>query len=246
MSASTALLRTEARLFGREPGSVFWILLFPPLLLGVLGLVPGFREANEDFDGRRMVDVYVSVALLASMVVAALQSMPVVLSGYRERGILRRLHTTPARPGALLTAQLVVHAVAVLATAALVLALGRLAFDVPMPREPVGYTLTVLLAVPAALATGALVSAVARTVKAAQALGMTLFFPMLFASGVYLPIPALPDAAQYAVAWTPFGAAALALDEAALGNWPGWPYLGVLVAWTVLATSAAARWFRWE
>ncbi|WP_062213593.1 ABC transporter permease [Streptomyces sp. NBRC 109706] len=246
MSASTALLRSEVRLFGREPASVFWILFFPALLLGVLGLIPAFRDVSEDLDGRRVIDLYVPIALLTSMVLASLQAMPVVLSGYRERGILRRLHATPARPSALLGAQLVVHAVAVLISGILVIALGRLVFDVPLPREVPGYALVVLLAVSAALATGALVSALARTVKAAQALGMTLFFPMLFASGVYVPITVLPDAVQWAVAWTPFGAASLALDEAAVGDWPSWPYLGVLVAWTVLATSAAARWFRWE
>ena len=39
---------------------------------------------------------------------------------------------------------------------------------------------------------------------------------------------------------------AQALNEAAAGAWPGWDHLGVLVAWTVLLTAAASRWFRWE
>ena len=42
------LLATEARLFAREPGWLFWILLFPSLLLGVLGLVPSFREPDPE------------------------------------------------------------------------------------------------------------------------------------------------------------------------------------------------------
>ncbi len=44
LSASTAVLRTEARLFTREPGALFWILVFPTLLLVILGMIPGFRN----------------------------------------------------------------------------------------------------------------------------------------------------------------------------------------------------------
>lgn len=42
----TAVLRTELRLFRREPGALFWMLVFPTLLLAILGSIPSFREAD--------------------------------------------------------------------------------------------------------------------------------------------------------------------------------------------------------
>ncbi|MGW0835672.1 ABC transporter permease [Streptomyces prunicolor] len=243
---NTAVLRTELKLFRREPGALFWILFFPTLLLVILGSIPGFRHHEADLGGLRTIDVYVPVAVLLGMIVGALQSMPQNLTGYRERGILRRMSATPVRPTALLSAQMVVYGAAALVSALLALIVGRLAFDVRLPKQPGGYLLALLLAILAALALGAVVSALSRTTKIAGAIGSAVFFPMMFCAGVWIPVNSMPDVMARIVGYTPFGAAAEALNRAAAGNWPGWTHLGVLVGWTVLLTAGASRWFRWE
>ncbi|MFR0357099.1 ABC transporter permease [Streptomyces sediminimaris] len=243
---STAVLKTEVRLFRREPGAVFWILLFPTLLLVILGSIPSFRQHQHDLGGLRTIDAYVPVAVLLGLIVGGLQSMPQSLTGYRERGILRRMATTPVRPGALLSAQMVVFGAASLLSALLVLAVGRLAYGVRLPKQGPGYLLALLLAVLAALALGSVVSALSRTTKIAGAIGSAVFFPAMFCAGVWLPVQSMPDVMARIVGWTPFGAAAQALNQAAAGHWPGWGHLGVLVTWILLLTGAAGRWFRWE
>ena len=243
---NTAVLRAELRLFRREPGALFWILAFPTLLLVILGSIPGFRHHEADLGGLRTIDVYVPVAVLLGMIVGALQSMPQNLTGYRERGILRRMSATPVRPTALLSAQMVVYGTAALASALCALIVGRLAFDVRLPEQAFGYLLALLLAILAALALGAVVSALSRTTKIAGAIGSAVFFPMMFCAGVWIPVNSMPDVMARIVGYIPFGAAAEALNRAAAGHWPGWTHLGVLVAWTVLLTVGASRWFRWE
>ncbi|MET9828428.1 ABC transporter permease [Streptomyces sp. NPDC006385] len=243
---NTAVLRTEARLLAREPGSLFWILVFPPVLLAILGAIPTFREHQDALDGLRLIDTYVPVTVLAGMIVAGVQSMPAGLTGYREQGILRRMSTTPVRPSALLSAQMLVHALAAVLSALLALAVGRLAYDVRLPGQPYGYLLALVLAVLVALALGSVISAVSRTVRIAGAVGTAVFFPMLFSAGVWLPVQAMPDLMADIVGFTPFGAAAQALSQAMTGDWPGWSQLGVMAAWTLVLSAAAARWFRWE
>ncbi|MFG3255345.1 ABC transporter permease [Streptomyces sp. NPDC048172] len=246
-SPRAAVLRAEARLYRREPGTLFWILGFPPLLLTILGSVPMFREPGDALgDGLRLIDVYVPVTVLVGLLMASMQAMPPVLTGYRERGILRRMSTTPVRPSALLSAQMGLNGAAALLSALMSITVGRLLFDVPLPRQPAGYAVALLLAVTAALAMGALVSARARTAKIATAVGSAVFFPMLFCTGVWLPVQAMPDVLARVVGLTPFGGAARALGEAAAGDWPAWSHLGVLVAWTVILSASATRWFRWE
>ncbi|TDC79789.1 ABC transporter permease [Streptomyces hainanensis] len=244
--ATTAVLRAEARLFRREPATLFWVVLFPTLLLGILGAIPSFREANDDLDGLRTIDVYVPVVVLLALIMAGIQGMPAVVAGYREHGVLRRMSTTPIPPSALLGAQMGLHGAAALGSALFSLAAGRLVFDVALPRQAFGYGLALLLSVAAALALGTLATALARTTKAANAIGTSVTFPMMFCAGLWLPVQAMPDVLARIVELTPFGAASLALGQAAGGDWPGWSHLGVLTLWTVVLTAASVRWFRWE
>ncbi|MFJ3709185.1 ABC transporter permease [Streptomyces sp. NPDC090053] len=244
--ASATVLRTEARLFRREPATLFWVMVFPTLLLVILGSIPSFREPTDALGGGRLVDAYVPVTVLLAMILAGLQAMPPVITGYRERGILRRMSTTPVRPHALLAAQMGLHGAAGLISTLLSLAVGRIAFDVPLPRQAFGYVLALLLAILTALALGALVSALSRNSKAANAVGSAVFFPMMFCAGVWLPVQTMPDTLAHIVELTPFGAASQALSQAATGDWPGWTHLGVLALWAVLLSAGANRWFRWE
>ncbi|MEV7195287.1 ABC transporter permease [Streptomyces sp. NPDC093510] len=245
-SGAVAVLRAEYRLFRREPGALFWIMVFPTVLLVILGSIPSFREPADSLDGGRMVDAYVPVTVLLALIMAGLQAMPPLITGYRERGILRRMSTTPVRPSAVLGAQMGIHGAAALVSALLSLTVGRLAFDVTLPGQVFGYALALVLAVLCGLALGALVSALARTTKAATAIGSAVFFPMMFSAGVWLPVQAMPDALARIVEVTPLGAASQALAEAAAGDWPGLLHLGVLALWTVALSAGASRWFRWE
>jgi ABC-2 type transport system permease protein len=245
-SPRMAVVRTEARLFRREPGSLFWILGFPALLLVILGSIPSFRKADPGLGGLRLIDVYVPVLVLVALILTGVQTMPPVITGYRERGILRRMSVTPVRPFALLSAQMGLNGAAAVVSALVCLTIGRIAFDVPLPRQAVGYALALLLTAAAALALGALVSALAPTAKIATAMGSAVVFPSMFAAGLWLPVRAMPDVLAHIVVLTPFGAAARALDQAAGGDWPSWSHLGVLAAWAVVLSVAAARWFRWE
>jgi ABC-2 type transport system permease protein len=246
MSASTAVLKSEARLFSREPAAVFWVVAFPTVLLTILGLIPSFRETNPALGGLRTVDLYVPVVVLLAVIMAGLQVLPSVLTGYRERGILRRMSTTPVRPMSLLTAQIVLNGATALGSAVLAMAVGRLAFGVALPRQFLGYALALILATLGALAFGATITALSRTMKISNAIGMAAFFPAMFTVGVWVPVQAMPDLLQRIVQLTPFGAASQALNQAAAGDWPSWSHLGVTALWTVILIAAAARWFRWE
>jgi ABC-2 type transport system permease protein len=243
---TSAVLRTEARLFGRELGSLFWILVFPTALLCVLGAIPAFRDPDPELGGLSVVDLYVPVSVLLAMIMAAIMAMPPVIFAYRETGVLRRLRTTPVRPSALLFAQVALHAAAVVASAVLVIAVGRLVFGTPLPGSWLGYLLASLLALSASFSTGAVVTALAPNGRVGTAIATIVFFPSMFTAGVWVPVQALGGWLRDAVGLTPLGAASEALNDAMLGDFPDPRHLLVVAAWTLVLSAVSVRTFRWE
>jgi ABC-2 type transport system permease protein len=245
-SALWRLTRIEFRLFFREPMAVAWGLGFPILLLVIFGSIPSFKKPRTDFGGMTLLEVYVPILIVMNIALLALLVLPGTLATYREKGILRRLRTTPAGPARVLGAQLAVaFAVAVFEVLA-VLLVARLAYGVPFPRAFGPWAVTWLLSVAALLGIGLAVTAVGTTGRVAQIVGNILFFPMMFFSGLWLPIPAMPTVLQHIAHATPLGAAWEAFQRASLGHWPPALPLVTMVIYAVVFGVAAAKLFRWE
>ncbi|MGF9754205.1 ABC transporter permease [Microvirga sp. 0TCS3.31] len=245
-SPTGAVVRTEARLFGRELGSLFWILLFPTILLLIIGLVPDYRTPEDDLGGQRVIDLYASVCVILAMIMASIMAMPPVIAGYRESGVLRRMRTTPMHPASLLGAQVGLHAAAVLGSIVLALGSARLVYDVPLPRDMLWYAVSLVLATAAAFSIGAIVTAVSANTRVVQTVGTIVFFPMMFTSGVWLPVQGMGGWLHDIVVATPLGAAAEALNDSLVGRTPDLADLAVMAAWAAVLSLVAVRRFRWE
>lgn len=245
-SALARLTITELRLFLREPLLVFWVLAFPLLLLVVFGLIPSFKQVHDGYHGLSVLDAYVPILVVLMLAMLSLFALPTVLVGYREHGILRRLRTTPAGPVRVLAAQLLVNLATAVAAVVLILAVGRVAFGVPFPQAPGIWVVIALLTTAGMLAIGLFIAAVAPTTRAASAIGSIAFWPLIVCSGLYLPIPSMPQLLQRICHATPLGAAWESFQAAALGHWPPALALATLAAYPVAFGLAAVRLFRWD
>jgi ABC-2 type transport system permease protein len=246
MSALSRLTVTETKLFLREPIVVFFAIAFAPILLVVLGLVPSMKEPVTGLDGVRVIDLYVPVIVAMGVALFALSGLSQLFASYREKGVLRRMRTTPVRPGVLIGAQLVMATVLSAVTVTATLVIGRLAFGVGLPREPAAFVLSWLLMALAMFAVGLLVAALAPSAKSAGAAGTLVFFPLVFFAGLWVPRVEMNDLLRTISDLTPLGAGVQSLQDAAAGQWPQLLHLGVLLAWTILAGGLATRYFRWE
>jgi ABC-2 type transport system permease protein len=247
MTAFTALTRTQSKVFLREPLAVFFGLVFPPVLLVVIGFAfPGATNPDPFFGGRTLVDVYAPTSIVLGLATVAVFLLPVALSGDRERGILRRLSTTPVHPRSLVSAHLAVQlAVVTLATVAAVL-VGMLVFGIAFPERLGWFVVAFVLGALSLLAIGLLIGALAPTAKSGQGIGMMLYFPLLFFAGVYIPLQVMPEGVQTISRYTPAGAAVQALSASWFGEVPQTTSLLVMAAFVVIASSLAIWRFRWD
>lgn len=246
MSALSRLTTTETRLFFREPMLVFFALAFPPILLAIFGAIPSFREPDASLGGLRMIDLYVPIVVAMSLALFALNSLSQLFASYREKGVLRRMRTTPVKPGVMLGAQLLMSTILSVVTMVAVLAVGRLAFDVRLPRQLPAYLIGYLLAALAMFAIGLLVASLAPTGKSAGAIGSLLFFPIVFFAGLWGPRDNMNNVLRTISDLSPLGAGVQSLQDATAGNWPQPLHLAVMLGWTIVAGGLAARYFRWE
>ena len=245
------LLRTETAVWLRDAGAVFFGLAFPTVvLLGVGFVVPGMRDVITDapppWGGLTPVALYVPVVLAAAIATSALTVMPVTLATFREKGVLRRLATTPMRPQALIVSHLGINLGSTLVASLLAVVVGALVFDAVAPRQLGVVLLAFVLAVAAMFALGTLVAARAARGTTASAIGMTIYFPSLMLAGLWTPGPVMPDVLREVGRLTPLGAASQAMTEGWFGD--GFPafQLVVMLAWTAVLLPLGVRLFRWS
>jgi len=245
-SALRRLTITEAKLFVRERYGIIWGVGFPLVLLVIFGNIPAFQQPSKDLGGLTYLDAYVPILIAFVVAILAVNAMPAILAGYRERGILRRMATTPVGPSRVLAAQLMVNLVLAVGTVILILGVAWLAFGVGLPRQAAGFAVAAIFTLAALLALGLLVAAVAPSGRGANAIGALLFFPMMFFAGLWLPRAAMPPVLRHVSDFTPLGAAVQALQDSAGGGWPHPLNLVVMAGYALVFGVAAARLFRWE
>jgi ABC-2 type transport system permease protein len=173
-----------------------------------------------------------------------LQRVPTTVATYRERGVLRRLGTTPLHPGKLLAAQLLVNLAAAVVALVLLIGVGKLVFDIDLPHHLAGFTLAVLLGAVSLFAFGLVIAALASTAKAAAGWAAVAFMLIMFFGGAYLPRFLLPDVVNTIGQYLPPGVGAL--QDSWIGTAPSPVHLAVMAVIALFAGTVAARTFRWE
>jgi ABC-2 type transport system permease protein len=243
MNEMRALIATEAKLLFREP--IYWlvVILLPTAILLIIGLV--FQpKPDPALGGERWLDLFVPSLLVITTATLAIQTLPIRLATYREKGVLRRLSTTPAHPARLLIAQLVVYAATAVAGLVLLLVTGWVAFGIALPENPIGYAAAFVVGLGALFAIGLVVAAFAPSTGVATAIVLPVFFVVMFLGGVYIPRQFLPEVLMRIGDFTPPNVQGL-LDAWA-GATPQLLPLGGMVAVIVVAGAIAVRIFRWE
>ena len=192
------------------------------------------------------MNYYVPAYLAVVAAAFGFTSLPTHLTSYRERGVLRRLHASGVRGHQVLVSQTLVGAALTSVGAVLVVLLGMTIYDVRSPAAPVAVFLIYLLSTLCFMAIGCLLGAVIPKIRAAQGIGLTLFFVMLFVSGACPPVEVMSDVMLDIGKALPLYHAAVALQDAWNGLGVNWLEVGILGGVTAGALALTVWLFRWD
>jgi ABC-2 type transport system permease protein len=176
------------------------------------------------------------IALLLLVVTTNLASMAIVRE--REVGTLEQLNVTPLGRAELILGKLLPYALVGLVDVAIVLAVSRFWFEIPLRGSLVLLVATTLIYLVCTLALGLFVSTISETQQQAMTTA-TFFFlmPMVLLSGFVFPIENMPDWVQvitYAIPLRYFLVILRAIFLKGVGVQVLWPQIAALSAWGII------------
>jgi len=244
-------VRMTNKAFWRNPASAFFTFAFPLMFLviftallgtGTVEVAPGVTILQDSY--------YVAAMSAFAVITATYTNLAISISFTRDAGILKRTRGTPLPAGIYLGGR-VVHAVLI----SLLLVVLTTAFGVAFyaAQVPTGtslweYLATVVVGAMAFSALGLATTAIVPNADAAPAVVNAIILPLLFLSGIFIP---LENAPQWMIAVgdifpvKPFA-------EAMLGSFYGpplpfsWSDVLVVAVWGMVGLALAIRFFSWE
>lgn len=247
MKAFSALFRTELKLSLRGMDMFIFAICMPIIVLIILGAVFGNKPAFGDAEYTFLEQSFGAVTTIA-ICAGGVMGLPLVVSDYRNKKILKRFKVTPASPALILAVQLVIYALYSIISLILVYATAAVFFGYQLNGSWFCFLGAYLLVMLSMFSIGLLVGGVAPNIKIASVLASVLYFPMLIFSGATLPYEVMPAALQKVADLLPLTQGIKLLKAASLGlsiNSVFFPVM-LMIALAVICTSISICFFRWE
>lgn len=247
MKTFRTLLNIEFKLNIRDMNMVIFAIIMPLIVLIFLGIIYHDKPA---FDGAEYTFLEQSIGALCAISICAggLMGLPIVVSEYRERKILKRFRVTPISPVMLLGVEFAIYVIyAVISMIALILA-AILFWGVSFRGNLFAFMGSWLLTVVSILSIGMMVGGIAKNAKIASIIASLLYFPMLIFSGTTLPFEVMPEVMQKIVTIFPLTHGIQLMKATSLGLPIDhlWLSVAIMMAVTVICSGVAVKRFKWE
>ena len=191
MKTFRTMLKTELKLSLRGMDMFIFAICVPLAVLIILGIIYGDKPA---FDGAGYTFMEQSFGALATISICAggVMGLPLVISDYRSKGILKRYKVTPVSPSMLLAVQVTVYALYAVVSLLLLYLCAALFFACRLRGACLLFLGGYVLVTVAIFSIGMMVGGIAPNTKMAGVIASILYFPMLIFSGATLPYEVMP------------------------------------------------------
>lgn len=167
----------------------------------------------------------------------------------KEKGILRRYHTTPIRVWQYFAANVISNSVVGLLAVGVMFGVALAVFDVTMRGDYISLALLTILGTVVLFGVGLAAGGWAKNENQAAPLGNLVAFPMMFLSGVFFPRFLMPEWLQSISDFLPLtplvdGLRMIIAESQTIFEIG--PEVGMLAGWLIVIYAIAFKVFRWE
>lgn len=239
----------------RTPRTVIFTIAFPVVLLVLFNSIfnhGGNETTTLPSDVKLSAEAYFTAGIIAyAAALSTFTTLAVSLTTQRENGQLKRYRGTPMPPWTFIAGQIVRAEAQALAMAAILLAIGALAYGVPVPAATFpAFVLYLLLGTATLCSLGIALSSFTPTPDAASTIAPFSVVILSFISGVWIPVDQLPSWLEKVGKLFPLSHLALGLQTTLA---PGASGSGLeagsvlpLAIWALIGIRIATHRFRWE
>jgi ABC-2 type transport system permease protein len=241
--------RADLRIFWRNPQSRYFTLLLPIVFLAIFAAIFNGVTIVEG----QPVDIttyYVPGIMTLGIISASYVNLTQAIVAQREAGVLKRTRATPVPAAVVIASRAGVGVIVALVMSGLLLAIGRVAYGVPVPGSTMpGLVLAVIVGAASFCCLGFAISTRIGAADAAAPVTNLTVLPLYFISGVFVPedqIPALLRAIAEIFPIRHLAVAMLTPFVHSQGRGIATSDLVIVAVWGLAGLILAARAFQWS
>jgi len=241
------MLKNELRLSLRGMDMFIFAICVPLVVLIILGVIYGNKPAYDNAEYSFLEQSFGAISTIA-ICAGGVMGLPLVVSDYRNKKILKRFKVTPVSPAMILSVQVVIYTIYALVSLLLVYLTAKLIFGFQLSGNILHFISGYFLVMLSIFSIGMMVGGVAPNTKIAGIIASILYFPMLIFSGATLPYEVMPPALQKIADVLPLTQGIKLLKAASLGLPVDSVFVPIIVmaALAVICIAISLRFFKWE
>jgi ABC-2 type transport system permease protein len=241
--------RYELLTFVRNRQAPFFTAALPVIFLVIFVSVFGNTRVGPEHV--KASTYYVPGIAALAILSASFANLAISITAQRELGILKRRRAAPVPAFALVAARAIAALVIGVAVMALVLAVGRVAYDVRLASSALpAVAVTAVVGSLAFACLGYALSTAIASAESAQPVVLATTLPLYFISGVFIPFVRLPSSLQHLAEVFPVQHLVAALHAGFLAGAHAssfaWGDLAFVAAWGAAGLALAITRFSWS
>lgn len=188
-----------------------------------------------------------SILGMSLMQLGVFSAVPLVAD--RQKLILKRLQATPLRRWQLVGSNVLMRLLIAAFQTLIIVGVGTSLYKVQIAGSWPLIGALILLGSLAFIALGYVIASFATTEESANGMTSVVQFPLMFLSGTFFPIDAMPDALKTVARALPLTYLGDGLRQVMVDGTPFvplWVCFAFLLVWLVVCFGIAARFFRWQ